>query len=120
MTARVLEANGIATVVIGSAWDVVTWCGVPRFYFNDLPLGNPIGPPWDRAAQRMTVERALALIDDATGPVTVTSDLAWSTDDAWKANYMKVDDTNREMLRRQGEENRRRRREMRDAGLGRK
>ena len=36
LVARHLEANGIATVVIGSAVDIVERCGVPRFIFTDL------------------------------------------------------------------------------------
>jgi D-proline reductase (dithiol) PrdB len=41
LVARHLETNGIPTVIVGSALDVVEHCGVPRFYFTDFPLGNP-------------------------------------------------------------------------------
>ena len=46
LVARHLEANGLPTVIIGSALDVVEHCGVPRFLFTDFPLGNPCGHPW--------------------------------------------------------------------------
>jgi D-proline reductase (dithiol) PrdB len=42
LVARHLETNGIPTVIVGSALDVVEHCGVPRFYFTDFPLGNPL------------------------------------------------------------------------------
>jgi len=49
LVSRHLEANGISTVVIGSARDIVEECGVARFVFSDFPLGNPCGKPYDVA-----------------------------------------------------------------------
>ena len=40
LAARMLEENGIATVVMGCAKDIVEHVGVPRFLFSDFPLGN--------------------------------------------------------------------------------
>jgi D-proline reductase (dithiol) PrdB len=40
LAARYLEANGIPTVIMGCAKDIVEFAGVPRFLFNDFPLGN--------------------------------------------------------------------------------
>ena len=117
MTARVLESAGICTVVIGSALDIVTWCGVPRFVYNDLPLGNPLGPPYDRKSQFRSVEAAISLVETATGPRVVQTDLSWPGDRGWKKNYMKIDDSNRELLRKLGEENRRKRRREIEQGL---
>ena len=35
LVARYLERNGIPTIVMGAAKDIVEWCGVPRFlYFS--------------------------------------------------------------------------------------
>ena len=51
MVARVLEAHGIATVIMGAARDVVEHCGVPRLLFSDLPLGHSAGLPYDVASQ---------------------------------------------------------------------
>ena len=59
LVARHLEANGLPTVVVGSARDVVEHCGVPRFVFNDFPLGNPIGHPGRPDMQREVVRLAL-------------------------------------------------------------
>ena len=47
LAARHLEENGIATVVMGCAKDIVEYCGVPRFLFSDFPLGNAAGRPTD-------------------------------------------------------------------------
>jgi hypothetical protein len=43
LAARHLEENGIATVVMGCAKDIVEFVGVPRFLFSDFPLGNATG-----------------------------------------------------------------------------
>jgi len=47
LIARHLEANGIPTVVMGCAKDIVERVGVPRFLFSDFPLGNAAGRPND-------------------------------------------------------------------------
>ena len=104
-------------MIIGAALDIVTWCGVPRYVYNDLPLGNPLGAPMDRKTQRSSVETALELIETATEPMVVDTGVTWSDDDEWKRNFMKIDNTNREALKRMGEENRRRRRDLIERGL---
>lgn len=120
MTARILEAGGIATVVIGAALDIVTYCGVPRYVYNDLPLGNPLGPPFDFDTQKSSVEAALSLIETATKPEVVETGVTWPGDDSWKENYMRIGDDNRQILKQMGEENRRRRREQIEQGLRRR
>jgi hypothetical protein len=117
LTARVLEEAGIASVIVGSAFDIVTSCGVPRYLYVDFPLGNPLGKPWDHDMQLDTVRNALALVNNADEPVVVESELTWDTNEDWKQNFMKIDDSNREQLKRMGEENRRRRRELKEKGL---
>lgn len=117
MTARILEAGGISTVIVGAALDIVTWCGVPRYVYNDLPLGNPLGPPFDRQSHRRSIETALSLLETATEPTVVETGMAWPGDENWKNDYMRIDDTNRELLKRLGEENRRKRRRDIEQGL---
>jgi D-proline reductase (dithiol) PrdB len=88
LAARHLEANGIATVVMGCAKDIVEHCGVPRFVFSDFPLGNAAGKPGDRASQAATLELALKTLESATAPrTTVQSPLRWSESSAWKLDY---------------------------------
>jgi D-proline reductase (dithiol) PrdB len=109
MVARHLEANGIPTVIIGSALDVVEYCGVPRFYFNDFPLGNPCGHPWKPEMQRDIVRQALHLLETARGPrTTVKSPFTWHEDGAvWRARYGRVNPAEKERLFALGEERRR-------------
>jgi len=63
LVARHLEANGIATVVMGCAKDVVEHAAAPRFLFSDFPLGNSAGKPHDAISQAQTLELALGLLD---------------------------------------------------------
>ena len=119
LVARHLEAAGIPTVVIGSARDIVEQCGVPRFLFVDFPLGNPCGKPWDQAMQRAIAGGALDLLEKAFAPrTTVQRPEVWDEtgEDAWRAQFMRVDDTNREALARAGAERRNRQQQRRVAG----
>lgn len=106
------------TVVVGSARDIVEECGVARFVFTDFPLGNPCGAPHDRAMQRDIVGIALELLESATRPrTTVQTPFVWNADDeSWKERYARVDDSNRESLRRQGEARRAAQQRAQDAG----
>src|SRR5438445_1843938 len=91
LIARHLEANGIATVVMGCAKDIVEHCGVPRFLFSDFPLGSSAGRPHDPGSQAFTFDLALRLLESAPGPqTTVQSPLRWSGDAAWKQDYNNV------------------------------
>ena len=85
LVARHLEANGIPTVVLGCARDIVEHCGVARFVFTDFPLGNPCGKPFDVEMQRHIVGMALDLLETAIEPrTTVQSPFVWSDDESWK------------------------------------
>jgi D-proline reductase (dithiol) PrdB len=91
LVARHLEANGISTVVMGCAKDIVEHAAVPRFLFSDFPLGNSAGKPQDPASQAQTLELALRVLETAPGPqTTVQSPLRWSKDAAWKRDYNNV------------------------------
>jgi len=100
LVARHLEANGISTVIVGSALDVVEHCGVPRFVFSDFPLGNPCGHPWEKAMQREIVLLALKVLDTATEPrTTVRSPFEWKVEDPdWRDRYARVRPEDRERL----------------------
>ena len=88
LAARSLEVEGIATVVMGCAKDIVEWVGVPRLLFSDFPLGNAAGRPHDRASQRDTLELALRLLESAFAPrTTLQSPQRWSASAEWKLDY---------------------------------
>ena len=99
--ARHLEANGIATVVMGCAKDIVEHAAVPRFLFSDFPLGNSAGKPHDAESQALTLDLALRLLESAPGPqTTMQSPLRWSEDASWKRDYNNVETMSAEELAR--------------------
>jgi hypothetical protein len=117
LVGRHLEANGIATVVIGSARDIVEQCGVARFLFSDFPLGNPCGRPGDRGMQRAILGLALELLESARAPrTTLQTPYLWSEDESWKDAYARVDPAQAEALRRAGEKRRERQHQAREEG----
>ncbi len=85
LVSRHLEANGIPTVIIANARDIVEHCGVARLYFTNFPLGSPTGEPHNADMQRRIVAAALDLLESATGPrTTVEAPFAWSKGERWK------------------------------------
>jgi hypothetical protein len=91
LVARYLESNGLPTVVMGSARDIVEQCGVPRFVFTDFPLGNPCGKPYDVPMQRAIVGIALDLLETARHPrTTVQTPFQWDTVGDWRTTYMQI------------------------------
>jgi hypothetical protein len=106
LVARRLEESGVATVVVGSARDIVEEAGVPRFMFVDFPLGNPCGKPGDRDMQRSIVSLALDVVSSAIAPrTTVQAPQRWGSDE-WRTAFMAIGDHNREALRAAGERRR--------------
>lgn len=104
LVARLLEANGISTLIMGSARDIVEYCGVPRFLFTDFPLGNPCGIPYDLPSQQAILAQALDLLESATGAgSTHHNPMLWPQGSRWKESYMRVDASTRAELLRQGE-----------------
>ena len=100
LAARHLEENGIATVVMGCAKDIVEFVGVPRFLFSDFPLGNAAGRPKDPQSQAFTLELALRILESApTARTTVESPLRWSTDSSWKLDYSNIERLSSEEIR---------------------
>jgi D-proline reductase (dithiol) PrdB len=92
LVARHLEADGIPTVIMGCAKDIVEHCGVPRFLFSDFPLGNSAGRPFDVESQTLTLELALRVLETAPAArTTVQSPLRWRDDASWKLDYNNLD-----------------------------
>ena len=78
-------------MILGSAFDIIEHCGVPRFVFTNFPLGNPCGKPYDLQMQRAVVAAGIKLLEDARAPrATVTLPFLWSEDDTWRDRYMEV------------------------------
>jgi glycine/betaine/sarcosine/D-proline reductase family selenoprotein B len=92
LVARHLEANGIPTVVMGCAKDIIEHAAVPRFLFSDFPLGNSAGKPHDVESQALTLELALRVLEAAIGPrTTMQSPLRWNADGKWKLDYNNIE-----------------------------
>jgi D-proline reductase (dithiol) PrdB len=105
LVAGLLEAAGIATVVMGCARDIVEYVGVPRMLFSDFPLGNAAGRPHDPVSQGQTLKLALQLLESASVPrTTVQSPLRWSESSDWKLDYSNLERlTPEEIARRRAE-----------------
>ena len=105
LLARYLEANGISTVLMGAAKDIVEYCGVPRFLFSDFPLGNAAAKPHDPSSRILNFELALSLLERAPAArTTVQSPLIWSTDPSWKLDYSNLEKLSPEEVARLREE----------------
>ena len=105
LAARQLEENGIATVIMGCAKDIVEYCGVPRYLFSDFPLGNAAGRPKDAESQAFTLELALRVLESAPAPrTTVQSPLRWSADPSWKLDYSNIERLSPEEIQRRRQE----------------
>ena len=101
LIARHLEENGIPTVVMGCAKDIVETCGVPRFLFSDFPLGNSAGKPNDPGSQKFTLDLALRVLESAVGPrTTVQSPMRWNEDGRWKIDFSNVEQMSEEELQK--------------------
>ena len=69
--AHVLEAAGIATVVVSSIRPMAEKVAPPRALHCEFPLGRPLGKPNDAEFQSDVLARAFALLDAPSGPVLV-------------------------------------------------
>ena len=89
LVARHLEANGIPTVILGCARDIVEHVGVPRFVFSDFPLGNSCGKPFDDETQQGILEHAFGLLESAAVPrTTIQTPYVWSDDASWRDQFL--------------------------------
>jgi len=105
LVARHLEANGIPTVVMGCARDIVEHAAAPRFLFSDFPLGNSAGKPHDAASQERTLALSLDLLEAAIGPQTTKqSPQRWDADGRWKLDYLNLEQIGEAELRRRRQE----------------
>jgi len=92
LAARALEQAGIVSVVMGCAKDIVEHVGVPRFVFNDFPLGNAAGIPHNKQSQTDILQLALATAENATDArTTVQSPYQWNGKPDWKEDYANAD-----------------------------
>ena len=78
LIARALEASGIATTSLTSAWTITAAVNPPRAVYTDFPLGHTAGPPDAPDVQLDIARSALGLLDTADEPGTIVPlDHAW-------------------------------------------
>ncbi len=85
LVARHLEANGIPTMCLGSAFDVIESGRPPRATLVDYPLGHSSGKPFDAADQLDVVRASLSGFESMTQPGEIQR-LAnrWDAESGWK------------------------------------
>jgi hypothetical protein len=92
LVARHLEGEGISTICLVSAFDIVRSVNPPRAAFLDYPLGHTAGRPNDPAEQYTVARQALAGLDTMTAPGTVaTLPFRWAEDERWKRDLREKD-----------------------------
>ena len=89
LVARHLEANGIPTVTMASALDIVEAGQPPRAGFIDYPLGHTCGQPFHEDDQLDVVELSLKLLEQVPDGV-VDLGKRWPQT-GWRENAMKRD-----------------------------
>lgn len=86
LIARHLEAQGIVTMCMASAMDIVCAGRPPRVTFVDYPLGHTVGKPFDRAGQLDIVRRGLLGLAEMTRAEQLEIlPYRWAETDDWKA-----------------------------------
>ena len=85
LIARYLEANGLPTMCLGSALDILAAGKPPRATFVDYPLGHTSGKPFDDNDQLDVVRAALRGFETMTRPGQITQlSKVWSPDESWR------------------------------------
>ena len=90
LIARQIEAQGIPTICVSSAYSITASVNPPRAAFVDFPLGHTTGKPHDRVGQRKLMIDVLSALDGIQIPGTIQRlKYRWSDDDAWKDTAMR-------------------------------
>ncbi len=92
LIARELEAAGIPTLSMTSAYSITRAANPPRAAYLDFPLGHTTGKPHDAEGQRAILRDALRVFAEADTPGQIdTLGYTWADDDAWKDRVMRPD-----------------------------
>ena len=86
LIAREIEAAGVPTLSMTSAWDITQAVGPPRSVYVHAPLGHQTGAPGATDANRALVHAALRAGLGAERPGQIVPlDCPWSNDEGWEA-----------------------------------
>ena len=85
LIARIIEAAGVPTLCMTSAWDITHAVAPPRAVFVHHPLGHQTGAPGDAAGQRALVRAALeaGLSIQRPGEIALLPQ-RWEGDPGWE------------------------------------
>jgi hypothetical protein len=91
LIAREIEASGIPTLSMTSAWSITASANPPRAAFLDFPLGHTSGRPDEPQEQLEIMRDALALFRTIDAPGTVAPlDYRWP--EPWKDDARALND----------------------------
>jgi D-proline reductase (dithiol) PrdB len=83
LIARHLEATGIATVMLSSAWEITALVHPPRAAYLDFPLGHTAGRVGEPAERIEILRRALTMLESANDS-GIIEDLGYHWPGDWK------------------------------------
>ncbi len=87
LIAREIEAAGVATLSMTSAWDITRAVAPPRSAYVHHPLGHQTGAPGDSAGQRAIVHAALRAGVAMREPGEIVElPFRWEGDPGWEAS----------------------------------
>ncbi len=91
LIARALEAAGIATLCMSSAYSITRAVQPPRAVFLDFPLGHTSGRPDQYDEQCAIAAQTLEAFEeiDQSGAIK-TLPFNWADDETWKDSVMQV------------------------------
>ncbi len=85
LVARALEAAGVPTLCLTSAYSITASVNPPRAAFSDLPLGHTVGRPHEPEFQRDLLRRAFQAAEAMDEPGTIApTGVAWDVNGSWK------------------------------------
>ena len=97
LIARHFEAQGLPTVILGSALDIMSAAKPPRAAFLNYLLGHEAGRPFDAPDQHSALKQALELLETLKAPGIVHLDKSWP--EGWEAVRREARDTDGQDLR---------------------
>ena len=84
LIAREIEAAGVPTISMTSAWDITEAVGPPRSVYVHHPLGHTTGRPGDSEGQRAIVSAALRVGFGVRRGEIVRLAFGWEADPGWE------------------------------------
>ena len=85
-----MEAAGIPTLSLSSAYSITRSVCPPRGVFLDFPLGHTAGKPGEPELNRDILADTLAAFETIDRPGTIVSlPYVWSDDDGWKVRALR-------------------------------